>query len=85
MKQNFILDAGKSLETEHLINSKKEKDVIIKHFLLTEKDEKIFQNRKGDYFTISFTKDILYENKLVLEKMKNLLNAIFQCINKFGL
>ena len=26
MKQNFILDAGKSLETEHLINSKKEKD-----------------------------------------------------------
>ena len=85
MKQNFILDAGKSLETEHLINSKKEKNVIIKHFLLTEKDEKTFQNRKGDYFTISFTKDILYENKLVLEKMKNLLNAIFQCINKFGL
>ena len=69
MKQNFILDAGKSLETEHLINSKKEKDVIIKHFLLTEKDEKTFQNRKGDYFTISFTKDILYENKLVLEKI----------------
>lgn len=69
MKQNFILDAGKSLETEHLINSKKEKDVMIKHFLLTEKDEKTFQNRKGDYFTISFTKDILYENKLVLEKI----------------
>ena len=85
MKQNFILDAGKSLETEHLINSKKEKDVIIKHFLLTEKDEKIFQNRKGDYFTISFTKDILYENKLVLEKIfKKTFRAFLHKYHKGG-
>ena len=85
MKQNFILDAGKSLETEHLINSRKEKDVIIKHFLLTEKDEKIFQNRKGDYFTISFTKDILYENKLVLEKIfKKTFRAFLHKYHKGG-
>ena len=85
MKQNFILDAGKSLETEHLINSKKEKDVIIKHFLLTEKDEKTFQNRKGDYFTISFTKDILYENKLVLEKIfKKTFRAFLHKYHKGG-
>ena len=85
MKQNFILDAGKSLETEHLINSKKEKDVIIKHFLLTEKDEKIFQNRKGDYFTISFTKDILYENKLALEKIfKKTFRAFLHKYHKGG-
>ncbi len=85
MKQNFILDAGKSLETEHLINSKKEKDVMIKHFLLTEKDEKTFQNRKGDYFTISFTKDILYENKLVLEKIfKKTFRAFLHKYHKGG-
>ena len=85
MKQNFILDAGKSLETEHLINSKKEKDVIIKHFLLTEKDEKTFQNRKGDYFTISFTKDILYENKLALEKIfKKTFRAFLHKYHKGG-
>ena len=85
MKQNFILDAGKSLETENLINSKKEKDVIIKHFLLTEKDEKTFQNRKGDYFTISFTKDILYENKLVLEKIfKKTFRAFLHKYHKGG-
>ena len=85
MKQNFILDAGKSLETEHLINSKKEKDVMIKHFLLTEKDEKTFQNRKGDYFTISFTKDILYENKLALEKIfKKTFRAFLHKYHKGG-
>ena len=85
MKQNFILDAGKSLETEHLINSKKEKDVMIKHFLLTEKDEKTFQNRKGDYFTISFTKGILYENKLVLEKIfKKTFRAFLHKYHKGG-
>ena len=69
MKQNLLLDAGLSLEKEHLIGTKKEKNVIIKHYLLTEQDEKIYHNRKGDYFTISFDDRALYENSKSIEKV----------------
>ena len=69
MKQNLLLDAGLSLEKEHLIGTKKEKNVIIKHYLLTEQDEKIYHNRKGDYFTISFDDRVLYENSKSIEKV----------------
>ena len=41
MKHNLLLDAGLSLEKEHLVAEKKEKNVYIKHYVLTDKDEKI--------------------------------------------
>ena len=69
MKQNLLLDAGVSLEKEHLIAEKKEKNVHIKHYVLKEKDEKIYRNRKGDYFTISFDDQVLYENSKSIEKV----------------
>ena len=69
MKQNLLLDAGVSLEKEHLIAEKKEKTVHIKHYVLKEKDEKIYRNRKGDYFTISFDDQVLYENSKSIEKV----------------
>ena len=69
MKQNLLLDAGVSLEKEHLIAEKKEKNVHIKHYVLREKDEKIYHNRKGDYFTISFDEQVLYENSKSIEKI----------------
>ena len=69
MKQNLLLDAGVSLEKEHLIAEKKEKNVHIKHYVLQEKDEKIYRNRKGDYFTISFDDQVLYENSKSIEKV----------------
>ena len=34
MKQNLLLDAGVSLEKEHLIAKKKERNVEIKHYVL---------------------------------------------------
>ena len=69
MKQNLLLDAGVSLEKEHLLAEKKEKNVHIKHYALKEKDEKIYRNRKGDYFTISFDDKVLYENQKSLERV----------------
>ncbi len=69
MKHNLLLDAGLSLEKEHLVAEKKEKNVYIKHYVLTDKDEKIYRNRKGDYFTISFDDKILYENEKILAKV----------------
>ena len=69
MKQNLLLDAGVSLEKEHLIAKKKERNVEIKHYLLKESDEKIYRNRKGDYFTLTFDDQVLYENSKTLEKV----------------
>ncbi len=68
MKQNLLLDAGVSLEKEHLLAQKKEKNVQIKHYVLKDKDEKIYRNRKGDYFTISFDDKVLYENSNVWKR-----------------
>ena len=40
MKQNLLLDAGLSLEKDHLIAQKKEKGVWIKHYLLKKRRRK---------------------------------------------
>ena len=69
MKQNLLLDAGVFLEKEHFFAEKKKKNVHIKHYVLKEKDEKIYRNRKGDYFTISFDDQVLYENSKSIEKV----------------
>ena len=69
MKQNLLLDAGVSLEKEHLIAKKKERNVEIKHYVLKEQDEKIYRNRKGDYFTLTFDDQVIYENPRTLEKV----------------
>ena len=69
MKQNLLLDAGLSLEKDHLIAQKKEKGVWIKHYLLKKGDEKIYHNREGDYFTLSFDDKVLYENANVLSRI----------------
>lgn len=66
MKQNLFLDAGESLEKEKLISTKKEKNVVIKHFLVKEENKKI---SKGDYITISFDDTIIYKNSKALEKI----------------
>lgn len=65
MKHNLILDAGKSLDTSSLIATKKEKNVIIKHFLVKEKKEV----SPGDYFTLSFDDSVLYKESKTLEKV----------------
>ncbi len=69
MKQNLLLDAGVSLEKDHLVNQKREKNVLIKHYALNENDAKIYHNRQGDFFTISFDDQVLYENQNVLERI----------------
>ncbi len=68
MKQNFILDAGIPPEKEKLISKKKEKNLIMKHFLITEKDEKNWKTKKGDYYTIHFDDSIIYKRKEDLQK-----------------
>ena len=66
MQQNFLLDAGKSLDSEELIATKKERNVEIKHYKIKEDEKDI---RKGDHFTLSFDATVLYQDSLVLEKV----------------
>jgi len=69
MKQNLVLDAGVSLEKDKLIASKKEKNVLIQHFLVKECDEKSLKMSKGDYFTIHFDDNVLYKEEQTLKKV----------------
>lgn len=66
MKQNFLLDAGESLETEELIAYKKEKNVLIKHYKVKE-DAK--DRRKGDHFILNFDQNVLYKENALLERV----------------
>ena len=66
MKQNFLLDAGESLETEELIAYKKEKNVLIKHYKVKE-DTK--DRRKGDHFILNFDQSVLYKENALLERV----------------
>lgn len=70
MKQNFLLDAGVSLEKDNLIGYKKEKNIEIKHFLLKEKDEKLHKNfSSGDHFTLYFDDTVLYKELKALDRV----------------
>ncbi len=69
MKHNLILDAALPLETQYLINQKKDKNVIIKHYYVKEDNKSQIKHDEGDYFTINFDSDILYHNILNLQRV----------------
>lgn len=54
MNRNILLDVAESLEKEKLIAETKEKDVMIRHYLITENDKKTIHEEAGDYFVFFF-------------------------------
>jgi len=70
MKQQFLLDAGESLDTSYLIRRKKEKNVEIKHYLVNDRDKKFNKDyRAGDHFILNFDNSVLYKESQTLEKI----------------
>ncbi len=67
MKQNLILDAASTFPKDNLIATKKEKNVLIKHYFIKEKSSN--NVKEGDYFTISFDDNVLYKEEKTLEKV----------------
>ena len=74
MKSNLLIDASISLEKNCLIDKIKDKNILVKHFLV--KDKKINYN-EGDYFTISFDDVALYQNYKIIEKHTKLILKTF--------
>ena len=69
MNRNILLDVAESLEKEKLIAETKEKDVMIRHYLITENDKKTIHEEAVDYFVFSFDDMVLYEQKESLKKV----------------
>ena len=85
MKQNLFLDAALPLEKNYLIESKKEKNVIIKHYYVKEEKNYKIKHDKGDYFTISFDDIIMYQEINSLEKIvKKILKMFLKKYHKGG-
>lgn len=83
MKQDLFLDAAVSLEKDYLLESKKEKNVLIKHYLVKESNKKRIKHDEGDYFTFTFDDIILYQETKSLELiftkvMRNFLKKYHQ-------
>ena len=85
MNRNILLDVAESLEKEKLIAETKEKDVMIRHYLITENDKKTIHEEAGDYFVFSFDDMVLYEEKESLKKvLKKTLKTFLKKYHKGG-
>ena len=86
MKQNLFLDAAMPLEKDYLIESKKEKNVIIKHYYVKEEKNHKLKHDKGDYFTISFDDIVIYQEIKSLEKIvKKIVKMFLKKYHKGGI
>ena len=65
MKQQFFMDAAKTFDMKKPQEQKKEKGMEVSHYCLSERKK---QFQKGDYFTITFSKECLYDGSKNLEK-----------------
>ena len=85
MKQNLFLDAAIPLEKDYLIESKKEKNVIIKHYYVKESNSKKIKHDSGDYFTVSFDDIVMYQGRKSLENvMRKILKMYLRKYHKGG-
>lgn len=85
MNRKILLDVASILGKEKLIGSFKEKDVLINHYLLLEKDKKVTGEEAGDYFLFSFDDRVLYEEQEVLKKVfKKTLKSFLKKYHKGG-
>jgi len=69
MKQNFLLDAGETLDKEILLSKQRKNNIWIKHYLVSKNEEKKYAKSQGDYFTFLFDDATLYKNEKDLEKV----------------
>ncbi len=85
MKQKLFLDAAIPLEADCLIEKKKEKNVLIKHYYVKESLEKQLKHDKGDYFTLNFDDVVLYQENQVLERiLRKILKMFLKKYHKGG-
>ena len=83
MKKDLFLDAAMTMEKDLLIEQKKEKNVLIKHYYV--KEDKKNKYSKGDYFTISFDDIVMYQETNSLEKVvKKILRMFLKKYHKGG-
>lgn len=69
MKQMSFLDAAANYKgNKILVGETTFKNKTVCHYQVLEKDQKNVGHDAGDYFTIKFTKQILEENKMAIQK-----------------
>lgn len=84
MNHKILLDVASTLGKEKLIGLSKEKDVLIKHYLLLEKDKKMTGEEAGDYFLFSFDDRVLYEEEVLKKVLKKTLKSFLKKYHKGG-
>ena len=85
MKHNLFLDAGLVLTNECLIDTKKEKNVIVNHYYVQDKLVSKIKHGKGDYFTIKFDDIAFYrDDKVIANVLKKILRLFLKKYHKGG-
>ena len=85
MKQNLFIDAALPLEKNYLIESHKERNVLVKHYYVKEEFDYKLKHNKGDYFVVSFDDMALYKDVKSLEKnVKRILKMFLKKYHKGG-
>ncbi len=77
MKQNLFIDAAMSIEKKYLLESRKERNVLIKHYYVKDEFVHKLKHDKGDYFNVSFDDVILYQEVKSLQKIVSKILRIF--------
>lgn len=87
MKQKLFLDVAKRLEesdTFHL-DEKKHRHYVVNHFKVEEGNKKQIGREIGDYYTISYEENILFqEPKLLMKEITKILDKMMKGYHHLG-
>ena len=85
MKQNLFIDAAIPLEKNYLIESHKERNVLVKHYYVKEEYDHKIKHDKGDYFSIFFDDIVIYQEIKSLERIvKKIVKMFLKKYHKGG-
>ena len=87
MKQNLFLDTSEELikKNSFLVQGKKKRNIKIEHFIVDDENYQIIKRDKGDYYTITYDKDIILKHsKVIVKEVVIILKDIFKKYKESG-